>query len=523
MVLSLNYNTAHCEYTQIVNISKSFPAWAGRIFSVSTASPFTKAIRTDEEGDRKFGRAFDLFDGLSEEAVRRRNANDSRACNLPFSVKWSVRARQKLAIFQIGFINLECFTRVDIKTAVKERALSANYTRDTLQIIRDARDVIDNATRRVQFYRDANWTDPSAPYEINTRTYVNDRQECEVDTLFAYRVNASWYIRAAATNRPGVEFLEEPMRHFMHEYVPRYGMTALPMVHPSRETGELENSSTITTAWGGTGKSVVTIEFEEMDMPLSMAYNENLLTIDIASDSITPSNIAILALPMAMSLVPVAFIADLNSIGMFAYILVTDVFSIIPFLIKGVELVRSAQSKNTVMMYYHGGNITIGNSQVYVVSCRGEGAFRNTGIVFISIALAAMCLGILLELFAKRVMQKRRASKIKGTKLKGPFGRAVYDETSLGLLGRDETRYEQEFWKKWRLTEDLRKKRDSNILRQPCPSEYNSESDQCLNNSDAVIEITNEPRVTARTDNSNSARKHKSAWKRIVPRKWPRV
>lgn len=206
LLLSRNHTTAHGEYTQIVNISKSFPGWAGRIYSVSTASPFTKAIRADEDGDLKFSRAFDLFDGLSEEAERRRNANDSRVCNLPLSTSWAVSARQKMGIFQIGFINLECFTRIDIKTAVKERAITANYTRDTLQIIRDARDVFDNATRRIQFYRDGNWSNKSTPYEINTRTYVNDRQECEVDTLFAYRVNASWYIRAAATNRPGAEF-----------------------------------------------------------------------------------------------------------------------------------------------------------------------------------------------------------------------------------------------------------------------------------------------------------------------------
>lgn len=307
----------------------------------------------------------------------------------------------------------------------------------------------------------------------------------------------------------------------MHEYVPQYGTTALPMVHPSRLTGELENSSTITSAWGGSGKSVVTLKFDEMDMPLSMAFNENLLAIDIASDSITPSNIAILALPMAMSLIPVAFVADLNIVGMFVYILVTDVFSIIPFLIKGVELVQSALSKNTVMVYYHAGNVTIGNSQVYVVSCRGEGVFRKTGIVFISIALASMCLGILLELFAKRIMQTKRASKKNGSKVKGPFGHVAYEETSLGLLGRDETRYEQEFWKKWRQTEDSRKRSESIALRHPRSSEYNSEFDRYLNTtgSDGFLEITDEPRIRGNTDNSNSALKHKSALKRIVPRR----
>lgn len=447
-VYTRRHNCAQAELTQIVNISKSFPGWAGRLYSVSTDSPFARVIRRDVEGDRKLGRAFKLLDDLSAEAVRRRTEHDVGACNVPLSVRWTARARNRMSIFQIGFINQECFTRVDISKAIADKQIPSGYSGNVRDIVRDAQDVIENATRRLQFYRDGNWSDPDAPYGFNTRPYTYERQICLADTLFAYRVNGSWYVRASATNHPRFQNMPDLQRHFLNEFVPRNGTASLQMVHTSRKTGKLELATTLTSAWSGHGLSIETLEFDQLDMPLFMAYKENLVEVDIAADAVTPSNVAILALPMVMSLIPVAFVADLNTLGMFAYILVTDVFSTTPFLIKGAELVRSSTQRKTTMMYYHGGNETLGNSQVYIIDCRAEGVFRNTGIVFIAIALSSMVLGLLLELCARRVMRKRRSSALNGSSVNGPFGRAVYDETTHGLLGRNETRAEQEFWEK---------------------------------------------------------------------------
>lgn len=279
--------------------------------------------------------------------------------------------------------------------------------------------------------------------------------------MLAYRVDNSWYIRAVATNRPPSDSAPDPERQYLQEFVPRQGTSALTMCLESRKTGNLESSTTVTEAWRGTGYSIEPLEFDEVEMPLYMAYSENIISVDMASDAITPSNVAILALPMAMSIVPVAFVADLNTIGMFAYILVTDVFSMIPFLVKGIELIRSSSPTKTTIMFYHGGNETIGKAQIYIVNCRGEGYFKNTGVIFVAVAIGCALSGLALEIWALCIMKKRREKKQKGEVVLGPFGYAGFDKTTMGLLGREETHIEHDFWDKWNRSEEKRKKRNN--------------------------------------------------------------
>lgn len=172
--VSENLNTAYAEPRQIFNVSAEYEVWTGRVLSVSTTSPITKAIRSDAEGDKKLQRAFDLFEGLTDETTRRRSNKDSRACNIPRSVRWAVRARQRLPIFQIGFINEECFTRMDVNEAVKERYLPSDYSKQTRTIIREAREVFADTMSRITFYRDGNWSASEAPYAMTTHTYIGE-------------------------------------------------------------------------------------------------------------------------------------------------------------------------------------------------------------------------------------------------------------------------------------------------------------------------------------------------------------
>lgn len=439
---------------QFFNTSDEYPVWWGRIFSVSTESPVTKAIRADPENDRKLYPMYDLFERLSAVAESRRY-NDSRACNVPLSVFWTRRARQRIPIFQIGFISEDCFSFVDIPKAVSEKSLPRNYSTNAKNAIVQAREILSAAIQNISFYRDGNWSDPQSPYSMGTQSYYRNGQTCSVDDLLAYKVDNEWYIRAAATNYNPARSVADGERHYLMEFVPRSGNTSLIMVHPSTETGKLEYSSTLTEAWQGTGYGVESLEFDDTAMPLSMAYNENIISVDLASDAVTVSNIAILALPMAMSLIPVAFVADLNTLGMFAYILVTDVFSTIPFLIKGAELVHSSTPKQTISTSFHGGNSTIGEAQIYVVVCRGENYFRNIGIAFITVAAVVMIVGVLLEVWARSVMKRRRRVAKDGEQVQGPFGFAAYGVTMKGLLGREETQKEHDYWEKVHHVDDI--------------------------------------------------------------------
>lgn len=128
--------------------------------------------------------------------------------------------------------------------------------------------------------------------------------------------------------------------------------------------------------------------------------------IQQAKDATTPSNIAILALPLAMNLVPVALIADINTIGMLIYTVLTDVLTAVPLAIKGVEVVLiGREEKTAVVTRITGGELAEGAenkaAEIWIAKCRPRGRLRLTGGVLLGVALGFMVGGIVAEFVAK--------------------------------------------------------------------------------------------------------------------------
>lgn len=62
------------------------------------------------------------------------------------------------------------------------------------------------------------------------------------------------------------------------------------------------------------------------------------------------SNIAILVFSLVMNVVPVAFIADVNTIGMLLYTLLTGVLTAVPPAVRGVEILIIGLRSNSVVV-----------------------------------------------------------------------------------------------------------------------------------------------------------------------------
>lgn len=60
---------------------------------------------------------------------------------------------------------------------------------------------------------------------------------------------------------------------------------------------------------------------------------------DILEDADTPSNQAIMILPVALALVPIALFQDASNLATVLYAVATDVVSVMPIAVKGMELV----------------------------------------------------------------------------------------------------------------------------------------------------------------------------------------
>lgn len=272
-------------------------------------------------------------------------------------------------------------------------------------------------------------------------------QRCALESVMGVRSKGRWYVRLRATNKNVNVYVANGGRMYVAEFVDVEGR-ALQMVLNETEV------TTFMETRGGRGEFGVGDMAEDDNPALTEAERLNEIAVDQASDAITPSNIAILALPMVMSLIPVAFLADLNTCATLMYILVTDVFASLPFMIKGVELMASGTVRRGETVAYHVGSVTDSVMEVWSAECSGDESFRVLGLVFICVAASVIILGVLLEALAWRKMRGGQQPVEEG-----PFGEIFFPD---GIVGRDdewleepgEDRFDRTGWRRRRWRRD---------------------------------------------------------------------
>lgn len=409
--------------TQVMNLSAEKPELKDRFYSVSTTSPVTQYIRNHSEQQAEVNKTFNFIDSIWNVVQDRREQKSPDACNLlnlsPTS--WNSRVREMVKHYQIGEIDGKCYSQIDLMAAVKTKEISADIVQKASDVFKKGRLAFAEAYKQLKLVPDTNWTGIS--YDMPTRNLTISGQKCSIDSILAHRRERIWYLRAVVTNAPIRKTKKDYTRHYMQEFVPREGSTALQMpMFNINETDVIENATTIVAKFGGSGLSVWSESIDDPQSALHHAYRDNLVAVDLASDAITPSNIAILALPMAMNIIPFSFVSEVSALNMFIYVIVTDVFSTFPFLIKGVELIRSSRPQKEVFYAFFSGNETLGTMESWIVQCTGRERFRLVGISFVSIAISAIVIGISLELWAKRYLSRKFLESKDPRRVRGPFG-----------------------------------------------------------------------------------------------------
>lgn len=418
-----------------------------RIRSVNTTSPVSTALRQNETAKELLLPTYDFVDAIADLTAKRRREKHPLACNLDSQSDWATRSVTRMLVHQVGNIsNSTCYSSVDAATGIADGDLQDSFLANAFKTLRDGRLAMFHAAARMPLPRNGNWTDPGAPFTLLSRVHDRGAQTCSMEQMHAFRKAGKWFVRAAMTNHALFRFMPAWHRHILYEWVPRDFSSSLTMDIRRLSDEEFETSTTVVAMWPGRGVTIRDNNFEDADSPIAQAYQQNIVTADLAADAVTPSNIAILALPLAMNLIPIAFIADLNSIGMLLYILMTDLFSVIPFLIKGVELYQSSTPKQPVVVALFSGDESDSELRVWSVECTPQRHFRTAGIAFIVISVLALIGGISLEIWANNYMTgKRRRSQRVQERIPGPFGQVFMDTTTKGLLGTRETAIEQEY------------------------------------------------------------------------------
>lgn len=277
-----------------------------------------------------------------------------------------------------------------------------------------------------------NWSDPDALYDDE---YTESSMICKVNNIGAARIGTKWYLRTLITNRPAYEHVPLFERLVLYEYLRidasnpndlddslRVPLTIRPPDGIDSGSLVIENrTTTILEARSGahTSSSYQPIYFEfipAMKASLELA-EQSKQQVD---DALSPSSVSILVLPLLLTLVPIAALTSIertSSKAIFVYTLVTDVFTVIPLIIKGVELIVIGKQRHTAATVRISAAIdgTLAPSslaELWTAQCHTEFSTLRTGVVFVVVGIVFLLLGIALELLVKAwyVNQMRTAT-----------------------------------------------------------------------------------------------------------------
>eukprot|EP00178_Gracilaria_changii_P023317 TRINITY_DN70655_c0_g1_i1.p1 TRINITY_DN70655_c0_g1~~TRINITY_DN70655_c0_g1_i1.p1 ORF type:complete len:566 (+),score=69.39 TRINITY_DN70655_c0_g1_i1:172-1869(+) len=412
------------------------PNQRNRRFSLFSDSPTAAFLEQNEGLQKKVDPMVAILKGLVHGIDKERQEKKRNQCNLQEDFpNWVYTARLNSRYFQIGKLSTKCYTRMDGDDCVLAGSLSAKQVANSIDTIGTGVEGLYYALSRVSDWSSRlgvkNWNQTH-----HLRGWKNQdlSEECRVETFSAYRFEGDLYIRAAMTNYDVDQYLKDCDRQFVMEWVKEDYSTSLRMVQPKHGGSKMENGSTI--LWTRNGRAWLSWhgEMKESTNPaLQKVIAARAVEIDLARDAVVPANIALLALPLAMTLIPVAFLAELNSCGFLWYVMFTDVISTVPLLVKGVELIRTTRARSELVSYY-AGDRELADIQVWAASCNGTQVYKHIGTSFVVISAIGILGGIALELFATRYMENKKKEEGSAT-VEGPFGKAVFEVTARGLLG----------------------------------------------------------------------------------------
>ncbi len=135
---------------------------------------------------------------------------------------------------------------------------------------------------------------------------------------------------------------------------------------------------------------------------------------ELVEDSDTFSSLAILLLPAALALVPLGLFQDVSLSLALLYTLATDVVSVLPVAIKGVELLvyTSKTHYATVSNVLGAGTEKdVAVAETWVASCAMKNAYREKGIALLTTAISAMFVGIFYEFITRGYLARFKTRK----------------------------------------------------------------------------------------------------------------
>lgn len=269
-----------------------------------------------------------------------------------------------------------------------------------------------------------NFTEPDFAYNC---LYKTATQNCVLHPIAAIRLgrDADWHLGTGIHNKNKTAQLPNFGRHNIIEYATykdRKLSAPLPMNVYVRQDGQGErprrtDATTVMLSWRGQANPSTFSRIEVADNPaIHESLDKSDLDVQQAIDATSPSNIAILMLPLLLNFVPIALLADVGTLTMLLYTIMSDVLTVIPLLIKGIELliISSRKHRSVVVRISSFTNATrtdIAVAEMWAAECTVSGSVRSTGYAFLALSLVALVVGILSEIGAKIYVTRIRNTR----------------------------------------------------------------------------------------------------------------
>lgn len=299
--------------------------------------------------------------------------------------------------------------------------------RDLDRAMRDRSEQVFENRHRIADVLLNNWTNPDVGrmYSYNTTS-----KKCIVNHVGGTRFKDNWYLRTSVTNAPLAQNLRLYDRQFLSEFmrVKDDGTLDQPLIFrvnerppdsdppTNKSVDHILNEKTTTilsSGRGSVGPHMYGKLYPEEIPAYAAAVDMSDLSIQQAEDARTPSSLAILLMPLALNLVPIALLAQVNSFFMLMYTLMSDVITVIPLAIKGVELILIGKQRHVAAAIRfstraNGSLPETASMEMWTAECRARDNVLPTGIAFVVLAIVFIILGIALEFIAKAYVNRRR-------------------------------------------------------------------------------------------------------------------
>ena len=339
-------------------------------FAVSNRAPISTALWKNSKSRKAVRNLLSHFNGVDE-------AQSRGSC---------VRSRE------VRFIPREVRIRYpedakEISGCFKELIFGSKRSRKLWEAINALQEALDSSSKFIIRTSGVNWN------RVYSGPYHNpfSQDQCDIRYIGALKRKGQWMLRMRVTSFP-VQAISNPAGQILTEFVLPFGDAVEAPIR--RSDGSVMTNAT-TTLQRGRIKSVCC---QERSFRSYLMRHKKWQVY--AAQSIQISNIASLALPLVLSLIPTTLFVDTGTKVGSLFSIFSKTLNVLPLCFKGAELINLSRNPPVLartLTYGLERSSGIGGAATLVLKCTVDSKLTKIGSSFIVISILCMIFGLFLD------------------------------------------------------------------------------------------------------------------------------